>query len=514
MAITEAVIEIGSTGVRLLVAEISEDRKQKILDRSHLPLPLGRDVFNNASISREIQNSCVDILKRYAEQLKAWDILPEETAVLASSAFREAKNRDAVMDRILVQTGFRVHILDGIEENRLMYLAVNECLKNAGNYMEKNHLSQDDMMILEVGGNTTELMTISAGKMVGVHSFKLGTVRIEHNLRSTGTSYSHIQRYVRESISNTKGTLENEIKMESVRHFIAVGSDMVLAAVNCGKPVDTFLWEIESVAFDTFVKEIQPYSVDEIAARFKLPYNEAQTLQASLLVYNMFIQMTHVDKIVVPETNIRDGLIISKNSLKNEEVLQEFNSQIVASARTLLQKFHGDENHAECVRFIALKLFEEMKTEFNLMESDRLLLEIAAILHDIGIFIRLDHHNLHSSYIIKNSEIFGLSKSNTALVAEIAKYHRGKTLPQDEDTFAMLPRTERMTILKLTAILRIADALDRSHSQKLENLSFKFQGDTLFINTKDYKNTMIEKLALSEKSAIFESVFGYRVILN
>lgn len=509
MATTEAVIEIGSTGVRLLVAQISPDGKRTILDRSHMPLPLGRDVFNNASISREIQNSCVEILRRFAEQLKAWDISPESTTVLASSAFREAKNRDAVMDRILVQTGFRVHIMDGIEENRLMYIAVSETLQD-----HRKELRQDDLVILEVGGNSTELMAISKGKMVGVHSFKLGTVRIEHSLRSAGTSFSHISHYVNESISNTKGTLENEINMSTVSHFITVGSDMVLAAVHCGKPIDTFLWEIDRNEFDIFVKELQPYSVDELASRFKIPYYEAQTLQVSLLIYDLFVQMTNVSSIVVAETNLRDGLIYSKHSFQNEEVLSQFNDQIIASAKTLLQKFRGDENHAECVRAIAMKLYEAMKIEFNLSDQEKLYLEIASILHDIGIFIRLDHHNLHSSYIIKNSELFGLSKQEITLISEIARYHRGKAMPQDEDSFLMLPRSERMTILKLTSILRIADALDRSHSQKLEDLSFRFEGDTLYINTKSSKNTMIEKLALSEKASIFEKVFGFRIILN
>lgn len=179
-----------------------------------------------------------------------------------------------------------------------------------------------------------------------------------------------------------------------------------------------------------------------------------------------------------------------------------------------MKKYRGDENHAECVRAISLKLYDALKNEFDLNDHDRLILELAAILHDIGIFIRLDHHNLHSSYIIRNSEIFGLSKQDNNLIAEIARYHRGKAMPQDEESFTMLPRADRMTILKLTAILRIADALDRSHSQKLEDLNFKFEGDTLYIITKNSKNTIIEKLALGEKASIFENVFGFRVILD
>src|SRR5574344_2658750 len=130
MAASESVIEIGSTGVRLLIAEVSADRKQTVLDRSEKALPLGRDVFTTGSISRDTQNLCIEILKRYREQLLGWGIQPSETSIFATNAVREANNSDAVLDRILVQTGFKVKIVDGIEENKLMYLAVKDCIKD------------------------------------------------------------------------------------------------------------------------------------------------------------------------------------------------------------------------------------------------------------------------------------------------------------------------------------------------------------------------------------------------
>lgn len=167
MATPESVIEIGSTGVRLLVAEFTADRKQNIVDRSEMSLPLGKDVFTSSVISQETQDQLIQILKRYREQLAGWGIEPKNTACFALTAFRDAKNCDPIMDRILVQTGFRVHIIDGIEENKLMYLAVSDCIKDQPAYVKK-----DDTVILNVGGSTTEIMMMSGGKMAGVHSLK------------------------------------------------------------------------------------------------------------------------------------------------------------------------------------------------------------------------------------------------------------------------------------------------------------------------------------------------------
>lgn len=508
MQTPESVIEIGSTGVRLLVAEFTSDIKQNILDRSDLPVPLGRDVFTSGIISQETQNQLIQVLKRFREQLAGWGITPDKTTVFALSAFRDAKNSDPVMDRILVQTGFRVKIFDGIEENRLMYLAVSDCLKDQSVY-HKNK----DSVILEVGGSTTEMMLISNGKMAGVHSLRIGTVRIEQQMKSQTSSYSVIQHYIQESINNTKGSLESELNFSKVEQFVAVGQDVTLAALLIGRPVSTFLWEINSTDFSDFVRDIQEYSIEECVARFRIPYSEAETLQVSLLIYDMFIRLTNVVSILVPETNIRTGFLISRVSDQNEGLQQEFNSQIIASARNLLRKYHGDENHAECVRMISTRIYDTLENEIALDSHARTLLEVAAILHDIGVFIRYDHHNLHSCYIIKNSEIFGISKKDITIVSEIAKYHKGSLMPQDEESFQMLPRSDRMMILKLTAILRIADAMDRGHIQKFSEFSIKKEQNSLYLKTKDSKNTVLEKIAMSEKSGMFESIFGYKVIL-
>ena len=311
MAAPESVIEIGSTGVRLLVAEFDADGKQNILDRSEMPLPLGKNVFTSGIISQETQNQLIQILKRYREQLQGWGLSPEQTYCFATIAFRDAKNSDAIMDRIFVQTGFRVHIVDGIEENKLMYLAVSECIKDQPvDFKNKN------TVILVVGGSTSEIMMISKGKMAGVHSLRLGTVRIEEQIKNQTSSYADIKRFVEESINNTKGSLETELNIAEVKQFIAVGQDVTLAALLIGRPISTFLWEINKQDFSDFIRDIQEYSVDECVARFKMSYSEAETFQVSLLIYNLFFSLTNADRLLVPETNIRNGYLLSKGSAK------------------------------------------------------------------------------------------------------------------------------------------------------------------------------------------------------
>lgn len=504
----EAVIEIGSTGIRLLVAQVKDNGGWEVIDYSELPVDLGRDVFTTGLISRTNILLVLQILSRFREQLAGWGISPEQTRVIATSAIRESKNPDPIIDQILIKTGFKVIIFDGIEENRLMYLAVTNKIKELS---RKN--VDDDAIILEVGGGSTEMMLIKKGKMAGAHSLKIGTIRIAQSLSLSQANASDIRRYIQQFIFNTKGSLNDELELSTVKQFYSVGGEPRIAAQTYGKKISDGIWEISRKELEKFVREIQTYSPEEIVAKYNIEYSEAQQFFIGLSIYEMFIQLTNIENIIVLQTNIRDGAIISSIAEPSSELLKEFNSQISASALSLLNKYHGDVEHALYVTNLSLDIFDALRDEIGLDDRHRMLLEVAGILHDIGMFIRMEEHQFHSQYIIVNSEIFGIRKYDNKLVGLIARFHRGSGLPQDDEQFMMLPRADRMMVLKLTAILRIADALDRAHQQKLKGITISKQNDTILLNTNSNHNIVLERKALAEKANIFEYVFGYKIIL-
>ncbi len=511
MSNPQAVIEIGSTGIRLLVAEpVEVNRQQKfnILDRSEQPANLGRDVFTTGTISRETLLICIHILTRYAEQLQTWGISREETTVIATSAIRESKNRDPFVDRIKVKTGFTVHVIDGIEENRLMYLAVSKYINE-----ESVSVRQSDSILLDISGGATEMMLMEKGRIVGAHSMRLGTVIIEQMIYSMMGNLDDARRFIAEFIRNTKNTLSAEINLDKVQQFIVLGNDMKIASLFVGKPISPFLWEVEREAFENFADEVQKYTPEECIAKFKMNYNDAQTFQISLVAYKLFIQLTNVTKFIVPDTSIREGLLFSRNQVAAMGVQDDFTQQILAGARSLLKKYQGDENHAEYVRKVSLQIYDAMEAELGFDDHTRVLLELSAILHDIGMFIRAEDHNIHGKYIVSNSEIFGLNKDDKSVVAQIVSFHKGSKMPQDDPEFRLLARNKRMTILKLSAILRVADALDRTHKQSLCDFKINFEKDSITFRTRGHNNLSLEKLAVDEKGDLFENVFGYKIVL-
>ncbi|WP_428770103.1 HD domain-containing protein [Treponema sp. HNW] len=501
----EAVIEIGSTGIRLMVCELTSQGSWETVDFSEQPVSLGRDVFTSGIISRDTLLQCLHILNRFREQLAGWKIANEHISVIATSALREARNRDTVVDRIQVKTGFSIRVVNGIEENRFIYLAVLEAL-----HRDAPRIQRQNSVILEIGGGSTEIMLFEQGKMAAVHSLRLGTVIIEQYAKSMMGSRHDARRFLEDFIKNAGVNLNTEANLQKIRQFITVGSEMQIAAREAGKKIGKRIRSIDRERFSAFVDEVQQYSADECMARFKIGYTEARALPVGLLSYKLFIELTSAKKIIVSDTSIREGLLLSK--LPGQSSLQEdFISQIIASALNIGKKYRIDENHAQYVRKMALLIYDKMESELGLDKEARVLLEVASILHDVGMFIRGSDHQLHSQYIISHSDIFGLTKDRIQVVALVARYHNGPLRRLSEEAFVTLPRSDRTLVLKLAAILRIADALDRSHSQHITDIRIILKEDSLIIKIPRSYNMNLEKTALAEKADLFESVFGYNV---
>ena len=504
----ESVIEIGSTGIRLVVCQKSPQGEWTVVDKSELAVSLGWDVFTSRLVSRQTLLQCIKILSRFKEQLIGWGISADQTSIIATSALREATNRDTVLDRIFVKTGFRIKIIDGIQENFYMYNAVLHALRK-----DCPEIKTQNSLILEISGGSTELMVLNRGKMAAVHSLRLGTVIIQQNIKNLHGTQQDTRHYLRDYIKNTGVNLNTEIDLQKIQMFISIGPELQIAGKCIGKKIGNRSWKIQRNDLFKFVDEVQVYSPEECMAKYQMSYNDAQSFGIGLLSYKLFLGLTSAESIIVTDTTIREGLLISKLS-SEENLQQEFTSQVVASAVNIGRKYRFDEVHAKSVCKVALKIFDAMEKELGLEPVARTYLEIASILHDVGTFIRGSDHEKHSKYIIANSDIFGLAKDSMKIISQIALYHRGSMTQPTDDDFYTFSRQERTLVLKLASILRIADSLDRGHSQRVENFDITFGNDTMTIHTKEGTISNLEKMAVAEKSDLFEFVFGYTIIMS
>ncbi|MCL1955096.1 MAG: HD domain-containing protein [Brevinematales bacterium] len=504
-----AILEIGSTGIRLHVAEIYPDGQWQVLERAVRPVGLGRDVFTSGVLSRESILECLTVLQNYRELLEGWEIADNNIHVIATSALRAARNRDVFIDRVRQETGFNLSIVEGIEENRLMYLAVRFALKQ-----DLPLFWRANSMIIEIGGGSTEIMLLRRGQMVAAHSLKMGTIIIDQHSRygiGAGLVY---ERYLNENIRNTLGMLNLEMDFAHVRTVVAAGTDARLAADQAGKELNANCRIIEREDFFKFTEKVCGYSIEKCIHEFGSSYADAEGLIPGLLVLKLFLERTGAANVAVPYVTIRDGYLVDLASGVDASLQDDFFSQIIASAVNLGRRFHFDEAHGRYVARCCMTLFDALAKEHGMNRRHRIMLEIAAILHDIGTYIRTSGHQKHGHYIVANSEIFGLHNDELNIIANVINYHRGDPPSQSDIEYVKLQREERVLVLKMASILRVADALDRGHSQQIKNITVERRRETMVLHVDRTYDLSLELMGIEEKGGMFQDVFGYKVIIG
>jgi exopolyphosphatase/guanosine-5'-triphosphate,3'-diphosphate pyrophosphatase len=316
-------------------------------------------------------------------------------------------------------------------------------------------------------------------------------------------------------VRNTSEFLNAEMELEHIKVFVIAGSDARFLAARIGTELNGDCWIIERDAFIQFVDKIRNYSPEECVQNLQVPYADSDGFVPGNLVYKLFLERTSAAQVVVPFVSIREGLLIDLARGVDPELQEEFYSQIVASAMNLGRKYHFDEAHHLHVALLCNILFDALAREHGMNRREQVMLEVAATLHDIGMFIRGGSgHHKHGQYIVANSEIFGLHREELDIIANVIRYHRSDPPSQADIDYIALQREERILVLKMASILRLADALDRGHTQRIQNIRVERRNENLILHTGGDFDVSSERVGLEEKGDMFQDIFGYKVILT
>jgi exopolyphosphatase/guanosine-5'-triphosphate,3'-diphosphate pyrophosphatase len=247
-----------------------------------------------------------------------------------------------------------------------------------------------------------------------------------------------------------------------------------------------------------------------------MPYPQAETLVPALLAYRNIFDRTKAERILVLGVSIRAGLLLDMARREFGTRMESLEEQILASARALARKYRSNENHIEQVRNLSLLLFDQLQSEHGLESRERLLLEVAALLHDVGRYISDRSHHKHSQYIVSSSEIFGLSRDDVNLVSQVARYHRKSPPMRTHASYVALDRDSRMVVSKLAALLRVADALDQDYSKKIKTLKLirDDERNRYVLEVEAEGDLTMERFSMETKSDLFTAIFGKPLVLR
>ncbi len=503
-----AVIDIGATSVRMMIAEVDDGGEVNRLETLAQAVNLGKDSFIKGEIGRETIEDCVHVLKIYRTKLHEYGLDQlDQVRVVATSAVREAKNQLEFLDRIYIATGFIIDPFDEAELHRVTFLGIQP-------YLQQNpELMQGQTVICEVGGGSTELLVISDGHVSFARTYRLGALRLIKTLEAFHTPLAQSRNLMESQIEQTIQQFQSSIGSEPTSNLVVMGGDVRLAAARLkGESSNGSIISLTVDELRQFTEDVLAVSPDALVARFYLSIPEAESLGPALLTNLMIARSLQVDEVRVATANLRDGLI--KEMTTGRKWVGEAETQIINSAIALGRKFKFDERHARHVAKLAIDIFEQLPEIHQLGARWEAILQMAALLHEVGLSINERSYHKHSMYIIRNSVFFGVSGKDLNLVGLVARYHR-RAMPQpNHEVYSSLKRDDRVAVAKLAAILRVAKALDASRNQRLHDIKCEICGNTLLIHVDSYRDLSLERLELSREKPLFEKVYGLNIDLQ
>lgn len=502
-----AVVDIGSSAVRMDIGQVLANGSVKILSSLQQEVSLGRDVFVTGSIALSSIEDCVRALTGFFKVINEYRIdLSCCVRIVATSAVREASNRDAFLDRIYIATGLMAEIADEADVHRYIYISVLPLLKN------HEQISKGDIAVVEVGGGNTELLLFSAGQMVYSNSYRLGSFRMRETIETHDSGEIHLLEVMENQIQRTVADVKHRVASRKKQGMLVIGGDMRFAAVRLYPEWNKK--ELLSISVDQlaeFSKSILSLSVDELVRKYHITYPEAETLGPALLTYVRLAGGLGLKEIIMAPVSMRDGVI---SEVSGNMWADTINEQIAKSAIELGRKYDFDQAHSEHVAYLCKILFRGLKDIHKLDDRYEQMLVTAAILHDIGMFVANQSHHKHSMYLIRNSNLFGLGAPVIRLISVIVRYHRRSMPKSSHEEYRTLDRNEQMIIARLAAILRVADALDRGHAQRIKDVDVSVSDEFVIIKAANVADMTIEQLALNQKGDMFLNIYGKTAILK
>lgn len=505
---TVAVIDIGSTAIRMSIARIGSEGEITVLESLQQSVSLGRDTFTRGYLQKSSIEDCVKSLKSFRHTLNEYGVFsPDQLRVVATTAVKEALNRDLFLDRIFVANDIKVEVIDDADISRITYLSARA-------YIDSRRIQRTPgMVVTEISGGSTEILYIRNSDVAFSRTYRLGSLRLKESLESFRTAISRKRDIMANDIARTVLQISKTIPGDQSLTLLVQGNDARLAAGqiypewNRTEPV-----KLQLSALVRFTESVLSKSTDELVHTFHISFADAETLGPSLLFYTEMARLLKLKSMVVTDISIRHGILMEM--ALSGKWNHDFTHQVIKSALETGRKYNFNRKHSEHVAKLASQLFKDLQDEHRLAPWYEVLLKIAALLHDIGSFVSIRNHHKHSMYLIQNSDLFGLSRRDILIVALTARYHRRSSPKITHDEYSSLDRETRLIIWRLAAILRIADALDKSDKQKIKSFTCSREKDLMILNVPDKDDFTLEQMAIQSKGTMFEDIFGMNVFIR
>lgn len=500
-----AAIYVGSSEVALKIYEINSKETFKQIDGVSKIIELGKDTYSNGSLSVVSIRQVCAILNEFKKKMHEYQIV--DYRAYATSAIREAENTEIIIDTIKRNTGFLVRVLSNSEQRYMNFKGL------VAKYENFHHVVSKNTAFVDVGAGSVQVSLFDKNNLSITENIPIGAVRIRDYLSIIGRQTGRLDQLIAEYVESDIVTFRNlYLNDKEIKNIIAVGEVVeTIKRLSADFEIDEIITKKQFEAIYDRIINLSPQSLSE---RYGIPYERATLMLPTIFIYKSFLNNCKAEEFYAPRVDFCDGITAAYMDEGSRVVFgHDFTEDILAAAHNISKRYKCNRNHIEHISDIALKIFDSLKKVHGMGKQERLQLQLAAILHECGNFINMNHGAENSYYIVVNTEILGLSHKERMEIANIVKYNK-LYLPDRNLISDKLDGADYIIIAKLAAILRIANILDKSHLQKIDNISITIKGDNMVISADTYEDISLEAGLFESRADFFEAVYGIRPILR
>jgi exopolyphosphatase / guanosine-5'-triphosphate,3'-diphosphate pyrophosphatase len=501
-----AAVDIGSNSVRMMAAEVNQ-AETRILAQDREVTRLGESVFRFGRISKEAMDFLCDTLARMSATYSRLDVVG--VRAVATSAVRDAGNQQEFLERAEAALGTSVEIISGPEEARLIHLGVEARWPRP----------KERTLIVDVGGGSAELIISQAGQLIDAVSKPLGAVRLTQVFLNTDPPTAgelhRIHAYIDEKL------------IPFSKHHGAEKFDRAIATSATAAAVVSAINQIARAKRDEAdrlrastaqVRELYiTLTQTDIAGRRKMSGigpKRAEIIVAGAAVFLRTLELFGHRSLYYCAAGVRDGIIADLAARGVGRELSQLSREQRALVESMAKRYGVSLKHVRHVACLAHRLFEILQPAHQLPPEAGKLLEAASYLHDIGHYVSGTGHHKHSAYLVANSDMPGFTDHERLTISALCRFHR-KSMPQPRHPyFQALDAESKRTVLSLVPLLRIADALDRGHQQKVRNIAASLRDGTIGLFIEADTDADLEIWAGNKAADAFRESFGRPVTLQ
>lgn len=496
-------IDLGTNSFHAVIVDIFSDGSFYTIDKLKEMVLLAEkgvgERLSEEAIKRGLE--ALSKIKTLSEHQNADRIL-----AFATSAIREAENGGEFIQRAIDEVGIKINAIPGKLEAELIGLAVQHGVQ----------MPASPSLIMDVGGGSVEFILADQEKFYHLSSKKLGVARMRakfvNNDPITESEINRLRDYYRDMLTDVAQAFalnraEMLIGSSGTMENIAL---MILHRNNKEPNLSVNELEFTAEEFFDFYDEVIGMDAQERSKLKGLDEKRIDLLPPGLVLVDYVLRSFGIKEIKISAQALREGIILryikkEMTDLKDTVIVEDPRKR---SVMELVEKCEWHENHSRHVAKLSLELFDELQDELELDTQNRELLEYAAYMHDIGYHISHRKHHKHSLYIIRNSDLLGFKEKEIEIMANVARYHRRSTPKSRHPHFNKLSKESRERVKNLSAILRVADGLDRSHYQNVRAMKLEKSDNEIVINIYTESDPELEIWGAMRKNSLFEEVTG------